>query len=331
VLFRSFHLDPGGEKLPGLLSGLWPNQNAAQLDYLFERLGALPTPLHRIKVVAPTWLMPLYQQRLAPYLGTHLALKDLRVGLPDLGQTSLEAILGARDETQYVQIMLQEAQEQGDRLTPEMWRSILEETPELNGATRPAALRRLRLVERISAPGASLWGLGGPNELTIFCLGGRWMGRRDLMPVVVALLNGLVRSSPRHGPFQRLFVVDEGNYCDGDPLLWQQFTMVARLIRHVGSTLWISAQDFLQAPDDLLGLSTIFAVFQLLNPKVYDNIRSRRAGFWDWPFAEIFRLLPGWAVVTASETNYAPLREDAHKMYFRPLLCEHGGHTKAEI
>ena len=49
---------------------------------------------------------------------------------------------------------------------------------------------------------------------------------------------------------------DEINRLARDPALWEHLIMIARQARHQGLTLWLSGQDLLTVPDELLGLAT---------------------------------------------------------------------------
>src|SRR5205814_995020 len=132
----AFFVDPGGTKFPQALAGINPNGNARQLDFLLDRLGAQGTPLPRLNLVVPTWLMDYYREHLHRHLGARLRLMPLLAGLPQLGQASLEAVLGAGDDAQYVQFMLQDL---GDELTMAAWHDIIDRTIEMNSTSKARA------------------------------------------------------------------------------------------------------------------------------------------------------------------------------------------------
>jgi hypothetical protein len=63
------------------------------------------------------------------------------------------------------------------------------------------------------------------------------MGHKEATPIIAGLLNALSQPSEVHGTFQRIFILDEVNRYDRDPLVWQHLLTAARQIRHRGSVL----------------------------------------------------------------------------------------------
>lgn len=314
--------------LPDLLFGLRPNPSDRDRQLLSEHLGLCPAPIERMRLVVPEWLLPEYADQVRPYLDLGLELVPLRLCLPQLALSGLEPFLCAGRDTSYVQFMLEEAQRLGEALTVESWHRIIAQTDELNAVQRRAAHRRLSLLERIAGVRADLWRLVQPGVLTIFCLGGRWIRHEDTLPLTVALMNALSQPSPLWGPFQRFFLLDEGNRFDRDRQMMEHLLATARQLRHRGSSLMIIGQDLSRMPDELLALASMLAVFALSSPALFDDIRGRIAGFSGWRFDQISRLLPGQAavaLVTSTDPTWGP---NAKQMYFRPPLCEHGGHTR---
>ena len=130
---------------------------------------------------------------------------------------------------------------------------------------------------------------------------------------------------------QRLIVLDEVNQMEGDPEVWEHLVSAARLVRHSGSTLWLSGQDFLGLPDELLGLATQFLCFRLRSARIFRHLRERVAGFYRVRFRRIAALQVGHAYWVAVESTDPEWSGRAVLCYMRPPTCEHGGHTRATL
>jgi hypothetical protein len=283
-------------------------------------------------LVIPEWLIPEYEEALRPYVALGLRVLPLKLRLRDLSLTALEALLGGGD-AQYLQRMLEVAQEEGDALTLAAWHEIIEEIPGLDASSRARAHARLRLLERIVSPadGPGLWDLVEPGAMTIFMLAGKRIGRHEVQALSVALLCALSEPSAQHGPFQRIFVLDEINRFDRDSALWPTLMQVARQIRHQGSMLLAMGQDFSGVPDEMLALATVFAVFRLRSPKLFEHIRQRVAGYAGRDGHAISLFQAGVAEVTAAECTDPEWPARSFTVSVRPACSMHGGYTKAEI
>jgi hypothetical protein len=324
----SFHAIPDGHSLPDVLAGLRQNAREVDLDKLAQ-LGLSPQAISRMRLAMPKWLIPQFETELRPFLDLGLELVPLLTRLPQLALSNIELLMGADPEADYVQFMLDKAMERGDALTLDDWRRIIADTEDLTSVQKRIALRRLRLLERITDPSADLWDLCEPGVFTAISLGGKWIREQDMMPLMMGLMNALTQKSDRLGPFQRFFLLDEINrYLDHEVVVKNLMTTV-RQIRHRGSSLMLCGQDLKALPDEMIALASLCMVFELRSPKIWAHIKERIAGFAGWRFEEIAALAKGYAVVAATASTDPRWRRRAQRMYFRPVLCEHGGHTKA--
>ena len=101
--------------------------------------------------------------------------------------------------------------------------------------------------------------------------------------------------------------------------------------RHQGLTLWLSGQDLLTVPDELLGLATQVLCFRLNSPLIFNDVRRRVSGYGATSFKEVSALLPGEALWVTQESTDPTWRGSAERVYLRPPTCAHGGHTRAML
>ena len=177
----------------------------------------------------------------------------------------------------------------------------------------------------------SSWDHVAPGTLTIIGLAGRWLRRRDVFPVIVALLNAVAQPSARHGALQRLIALDEINLLGQDPAVWEHLIATARLVRHSGSTLWLAGQDLFSVPDELLGLATQVLCFRLVSPQVVIDVRRRVSGLRGFTAAQLARLPPGHALWVPGDSTDPAWCGVAEPVLLRPSLAAHGGHTRAVL
>src|SRR5581483_4342161 len=194
-----------------------------------------------------------------------------------------------------------------------------------------SAHARLSLLAQIASPpdGPGMWQMFEPGTATVVYLGGPHMGRRDVLPLVVGMLNGLMLPSPEHGAFQRFIVVDEVNLFDEDRLAWRAFTRAGRMVRHLGSTLGLLGQDLMHVTDELFGLAGMVAVGRLRNPRVLEHIVERYSPLRGVRAEYVQDLAPGEMVFGMSEASDPGLRGRWCRARVRPLRCLHGGRTRS--
>jgi hypothetical protein len=285
-----------------------------------------------MNLVLPRWLIKEYKDLLRPYVALGLRVLPLSLPLASLSQTALEALLGGGD-TQYVGRLLAVAQELGDQLTIEDWRAVIGGCSGLNETTRAAALLRLKLLGQIAArPGApGVWDMVEPGVVTVFHLSGKRIGQKDVLPLCLGLMATLSEPSPRHGPMQRLFLLDEVNRFPRQSPLWLLLAQVARQIRHQGSMLVMLGQDFLGVPDELLALATTFVTFKLRSARLLQHLRERVEGYRGVRIKDLSLLPAGEGLLVTTESTDPTLPRSARRVSFRPLCCAHGGHTRAVL
>lgn len=330
--FCFFHLEEH-ERLPQLLDGLKPNPNARDLQILRERLGLPGSGLERIRLAVPKHILPMLQERLKPYQRLGLEVVEMRIELGKLGQLGLEAALGAESGARYVGRMLEVAQQEGDALTIERWKEVIDEADDLTVSMKRSAKARLAALDRIgSKPGGpGLWDMVEPGWATVLYLGGPHMGRGERVPMLLGLLNSLMRQSEEHGEFQRVISVDEVNLLAGDEPAWQGFIRGARQVRHRGWVLLIFGQDLNCVPDELFGLAGMVAVGRLRNPRVFQVIKERTASLTGNDFGDVQHLGPSEFLLAVVDSTDPEWRGAARVIRARPPLCMHGGYTRAVL
>ena len=332
----TFSPDPDGSAIPDIISGLRRNPREEDLALLWQRLGVhKPAGIPRMNVVVPPWMLEEYRARLRPFFELGLRLLPLRVPLHEYGLPAVEVALGAgaRGEAQYVQHLLSEIQDGGPRLGLGDLHRHIDEAQDLPQNLKAAAHRRLRLLDKIVVPAgaASLWDAVEPGVVTVFIVTGRQIGRWDTVPLIVGLVSALSRPSERHGKFSRLFLLDEMNRFDHEPLVLSHLLTTARQIRHRGSWLVLCAQDLLWLPEELFGLATMMGTFRVQNPQVFEHVRARWAGYAGHGAREVAELPRGTLLLSAAESSCPEWHGRARLLRARPLCCERGGATKAEI
>lgn len=332
----TFSPDPDGSAVPDIISGLRKNPRQEDVDLLWRRFGVQkPQGMSRINVVVPPWMFAEYETRLRPYFDLGLRLFPLRVPLHEYGLPAVDVALsaGGRGEAGYVQRLLEEIQDRGQHLDLADLHRYLDEAPDLPANLRAAAHRKLRLLDKIVVPtgSASLWDVVEPGVVTVFVVTGRQIGRWDTVPLLVGLVSALSRPSERHGKFSRLFLLDEVNRFDHEPLVFSHLLTTARQIRHRGSSLVLCAQDFQWLPDELFGLATMIGTFRVQNPQVFEHVRARWAGYAGHAAREVAELPRGTLLLSPAEASDPQWQGRARLLHARPLCCEHGGFTKAEI
>ena len=334
----AFHSDLTGVSLPELCSAVFPNQRAAETRFLWEHLRATPRGLPRVRMLVPEAQMDEVCGRVRQELGDVVAeglleILPLRLRLGDLGARGLEALLGVGpgETPRYMRELLRVAADQGADLTVEELRRRLEQADGWNAQSRALALERLTLLDALEGREEGLWDLVDPGALTIINLSGAWLRRQHALPTLLALLNGLAQPSPRHGPLQRLFLVDEVNRLEGEVAAWMHLVMLLRQIRYSGSSIALSGQDFMNTPNETLGQGTQFLCFRVTNPKVLQHLQQRVAGFAGLRAQTLAALHPGHALWVPTECSDPGWRGEAQQVYIRPARCQHGGHTVAVL
>jgi hypothetical protein len=319
-------------RLPQQLAGLRRNPNEQEVAWLTETLGVPGAPLPELVLAMPRALIPQFEKLLRPYLDLGLRLVPLQFPLWPLGPPGLEAVVGAHTGAQHLQEMVELGCGLGPGLTLEAWREKIRTAQGMLSQFRGLALAKLDPLEGIAGPpeGPDLWDVVKPRRYTVLYLGPP-MAKRVATGLVGGLMNGLMQPSPRHGPFQRLFIKDEVNEHDKDDPAWQHYERAARLIRHLGSTLLLMGQDLNPVSDELFGLARMTLVFRLTNAKVFEHIQARVPGLAGFTARQVNRLLTGHALVAVTASTDPEWRERAQEVWFRYLMCEHGGFTRAEI
>ena len=280
----ALHTDLSGTTLPELCWSIAPNQHPSALKVLLQS-GLTPRGLPRVRLLCP----PEDLHERAAALGQALAglpcehpleIRPLRLRFGQLGARGLEALLGVPPNRVplYLLTLMDAVRQLGPDLTLHELRRVLARTKGIDRTARERIEHRLAVIARLEDPGADLWESIEPGVLTIVDLSSRWLRRQDVFPLAAALLNVLCQRSPRHGALQRLIALDEINRLARDPALWEHLVMVARQARHLGLTLWLSGQDLLTVPDEMLGVATQVLCFRMANPQVYYDVQSRVAG-----------------------------------------------------
>lgn len=325
------HLEEN-ERLPQLLAGLSPNPKPEDLALLKSRLGVSGQGFSRIRIAVPRgpvwdWLVP----KLDPYQDLGLEIVPLQVRLSQLGQPGIAAALSADGDSHYTKRLLDSVQEQGHNLSLDGLRHFVDTCPDLQSYQRNLARASLVLLEQISGPpdGSGIWQIFEPGVASILYLGGPFMSKTRVAPIVVALLNALMMPSPEHGPFQRVITVDEVNLLDDDEIAWKAFTKFARLVRHLGSHLLLLGQDLNHVPDELFGLAEFVAVFHLRNPKTFEYIRDRVGALRNCRYSEVESLKEAWAILAATRAT-SPRWPGFRKVRMRPPCSMHGGFTRTQ-
>src|SRR5262249_31918376 len=149
--------------------------------------------------------------------------------------------------------------------------------------------------------------------------------------ILVAMLGGLMMPSERHGEFQRVIAVDEFNLVEEDERMMKAMVRVARLVRRRGATLGLMGEGLLDVSDAMFALAELCVVFKQRNPRVFEHLRDRVGALRGWHFNDVCDLDPAVALVAATTTTDPKWRVGARKVRFRPLLCMHGGMTRAMI
>lgn len=331
----ALHTDLSGTTLPELCWSIAPNQHPDALKVL-RRCGLTPRGLPRVRLLCPADDLPERAAALGSALAglpceSPLEIHPLRLRFGQLGARGLEALLGVPPNRVplYLLTLMDAVRQLGPDLTLHELRRVLALTRGIDRTARERIEHRLSIIARLEDPRADLWECVEPGVLTIIDLSSRWLRRQDVFPLAAALLNLLCAPSTRHGALQRLIAFDEINRLARDPALWEHLIMIARQARHQGLTLWLSGQDLLTVPDELLGLATQVLCFRQNSPLVFNDVRRRVAGYGAANFRDVSTLLPGEALWVAQESTDPAWRGQAERVYLRPPTCAHGGHTRA--
>ena len=333
----AFHCDLSGATLPELLHAAWPTQSAADREYLARHLGVAPRGLRKVRLLVPAESLEDVYDRVRAAVGElppNLEIRPLRLRPHHLGARGLAALFGVdpRHPPRYLQELLAQALALGPALTTAALHTAILGCEALSRGQQARALSRLALLQELESSDdqdGDPWALCEPGVLSIVHLTGRWLSADHALPLIVALMNVFVQPSPRHGPLQRMIVLDEINELRGTPELWAALVVTARQIRHLGSVLWLSGQDLCNVPAELLGLATIVLCFRLRSPRVFEHLRRHVAGFARVRFSRVAALQPGQAIAVAAECSRPELRGRPLTIYVRPPSCAHGGHTRA--